>query len=147
MLRGNIIGTWGSWGSAADNVGMGRDKVVLQSGKERDAELPDTPTVFEMVEHAANPERTVAILTAWESLHAVGRPLAVPPGTPADRIQFLSDALYRALHDPELLAAANKGGRTIVYASADEMRQIVTDATEMPDDIRQLFVRAVKGEL
>lgn len=147
MLRGNIVGTWGSWGSAADNVGMGRDKVILQSGKERDAELQEVPTVFEMGEKTTNRERTMAILTAWESLHAVGRPLAVPPGTSPERVQYLSDALYKALHDPELLAVAQQSGRTIVYASAEEMRQIVTDATVMPDDIRQLFVSAIKGQL
>ena len=147
MLRGNIVGTWGSWGSAADNVDAGRDKVVLQSGTERAADLNDTPTVFEMGEKAINPERTMAILTAWESLHAVGRPMAVPPGTPPERVQFLSDALYKALHDPELLASAEKSGRTIVYASAEEMDQIVTDATVMPDDIRELFIKAIKGEL
>jgi tripartite-type tricarboxylate transporter receptor subunit TctC len=147
MLRGNIVGTWGSWGSALDNVGAGRDKVVLQSGKERAPDLADAPTVFEFVDRTENPDRTMAILTAWESLHAVGRPIAVPPGTPLERVQFLSEALYKALHDPELLAAAEKSGRTIVYASAEEMRQIVNDATVMPDDIRQLFVAAIKGEL
>jgi tripartite-type tricarboxylate transporter receptor subunit TctC len=147
MLRGNIVGTWGSWGSAADNVGLGRDKVILQSGTERATDLLDVPTVFEFVEQTTDPERTTAILTAWESLHAVGRPLAVPPGTPAERVQFLSKALHDALHDPELLAAAERSGRTIVYASAEEMKQIVTDATVMPDDIRQLFVGAIKGEL
>lgn len=147
MLRGNIAGTWGSWGSAADNVGAGRDIVVLQSGKERASDLADAPTVFEMGEKTENPERTMAILNAWESLHAVGRPMAVPPGTPPERVQFLRDALYKALHDPELLAAAEKSGRTIVYASGEEMQQIVSDATVLPDEIRQLFVRAIKGEL
>jgi tripartite-type tricarboxylate transporter receptor subunit TctC len=147
MLRGNIVGTWGSWGSAADNVDAGRDKVVLQSGTERAADLQDAPTVFEMVDQTRDPERTRAILTAWESLHAVGRPMAVPPGTPPERVRYLRDALYKALHDPELLAAAEKSGRTIVYATGEEMGQIVTDATVLPDEIRQLFVRAIKGEL
>lgn len=71
----------------------------------------------------------------------------MPPHTPAERVSFLSDALYNALHDPELLATAERSGRAIVYASADEMRQIVADATVMPDDIRRLFVSAIKGEL
>lgn len=147
MLRGNIVGTWGSWGSAADDVGAGRDKVILQSGRQRARDLVDTPTVFEMADKMQDRERTLAILNAWESLHAVGRPIAMPPDTPAERVSFLSDALYNALHDPELLATAERSGRAIVYASADEMRQIVADATVMPDDIRRLFVSAIKGEL
>ncbi len=147
MLRGDIIGTWGSWGSALDAVGTGRDTVVLQSGQQRIPELPDVPTTSELVDQTADPGRTRAILTAWANLHAVGRPIAAPPGTPPDRVEFLSEAFYNALHDPELLADAERSGRPISYASAEEMRQFVVDATVMPDEIKQLFVRAIKGEL
>lgn len=147
MLRGNIIGTWGSWGSALESVDEGRDKVILQSGRERMADLMDVPTAFEMAAQTADPKRATAILAAWEALHAVGRPIAAPPGTAAEKVLFLSDALDKALHDPELIEIASNSGRPINHASAEEMRQIVNDATNMPDDIRALFVRAIKGEL
>jgi tripartite-type tricarboxylate transporter receptor subunit TctC len=147
MLRGNIVGTWGSLGSAIDSVAQGRDKVVLQSGRERSPDLSDVPTVFEMAEKLDNPERAIAILKAWEALQAVGRPVAVPPGTDADRVQFLSAALDKALHDPELVDTAKRFNRPIHYATAEEMRQIVNDAMIMPDDIHDLFVRAINGEL
>lgn len=147
MLRGNIIGSWGSWGSALDAVDEGRNKIVLQSGTERMAGLEDVPTVFEMIDRTPDPDRTRAILTAWESLHAVGRPVAVPPGTAPERIQFLREAFEKALHDPELIAKAQQSGRLIRYASGEEMIELVDDATHMPEDIRQLFVRAVKGQL
>ena len=147
MLRGDIIGSWGSWGSALDAVDEGRHKIVLQSGLERMADLADVPTVFEMVAKTADPEYTRAILTAWESLHAVGRPVAVPPGTPPDRIQFLREAFEKALHDPELIAKAQESGRLIRYASGEEMTKLISDATHIPDDIKQFFVGAVKGEL
>ena len=147
MLRGDIIGSWGSWGSAQDAVDEGRHKIVLQSGVERMADLADVPTAFEMVEKTADPEYTRAILTAWESLHAVGRPVAVPPGTPPDRVQFLREAFAKALHDPELLAKAQASGRPISYASGEEMTKLVINATQLPDDIKQAFIGAVKGEL
>ncbi len=147
MLRGDIVGSWGSWGSALDAVDEGRHKVVLQSGMERMADLADVPTAFEMVEKTPDPERTRAILTAWDALHKVGRPVAVPPGTPPARIQFLREAFEKALHDPELIEKAKKSGRIFRYASGEEMRQLVNDATQMPDDIRQLIISAVRGEL
>ncbi len=100
-----------------------------------------------MAEKLDDPERAIAILMAWDSLHAVGRPVAAPPGTDADKVQFLSTALDNALNDPELLDMAKKFGRPINHASAEEMRQIVNDAMVMPDDIRDLFVRAIRGEL
>ena len=147
MLRGNIVGTWGSFGSALDSVDQGRDKVVLQTGKQRSPDLSDVPTAFEMTEKLDNPERAIAILRAWEALQAVGRPVAVPPGTDADKVQFLSEALDNALHDPELVDTAKRFNRPIHYATAEEMRQIVNDAMIMPDDIHELFVRAINGEL
>lgn len=147
MLRGNIVGSWGSWGSAIDAVDDGRHIVVLQSGTERNADLPDVPTVFEMIEKSSNQERTLAIVTAWESLNAVGRPVAAAPGTPAEKIQFLRAAFKKTMHDPELLKDLKQAGRAISYASGDEMSKLVESATAMPDDIEQLFVRAIKGEL
>ncbi len=147
MLRGNIVGTWGSWGSALDSVDQGRDKIILQSGRQRALDLSDVPTAFEMADKLDDPERAIAILMAWESLHAVGRPVAAPPGTDAVKVQFLSTALDNALNDPELLDMATKFGRPIDHVSAAEMRQIVNDAMVLPDDIRDVFVRAIRGEL
>jgi tripartite-type tricarboxylate transporter receptor subunit TctC len=147
MLRGNIVGTWGSWGSALESVDQGRDKIVLQSGDQRRAELPDVPTVFEMAQKLENPERAITILKAWEALQAVGRPVAAPPGTAADRVRFLSEALDKALNDPELLEIAESTGRPVNHVSAEEMRQLFDNAFVMPDDVRDLFARAIQGEL
>lgn len=147
MLRGNIVGTWGSWGSAAESVDQGRDKVVLQSGRQRAPDLADVPTVFELAETLENPERANAILLAWESMQAVGRPVAVPPGTDAEKVKFLSAALKSALNDPELLEIAQKTGRPINHVSAEEMREIVDGAMIMPADVHELFVQAIQGEL
>lgn len=147
MLRGNITGAWGSWGSAVDAVDDGRNVVILQSGTERDTELSDVPTVFEMADRSKDPARTRAILSAWESLNAVGRPVAAPPGTPADKIQVLRAAFQSAMHDPEYLADVRRAGRAVKYASGEEMRDIVLKATNLQEDLKQLFVRAITGEL
>ena len=147
MLRGNIVGTWGSWGSALEAVDQGRDKIVLQSGKQRAPDLQDVPTAYEMAVKTQDPVRAKAILDAWEALHAVGRPVAAPPGTDAERVRFLSDALSRALADPQLRAFAADNGRPINPATGEEMGRIVSGSMQMPEDIRELFVRAIQGEL
>lgn len=147
MLRGNITGAWGSWGSAIDAVDDGRNVVILQSGTERHPELSDVPTVFEMADRSADPARTAAILSAWESLNAVGRPVAAPPGTPEERIRVLRSAFRSAMHDPDFLSDVNRAGRAVKYATGEEMRDIVRSATSLQPDIRQLFVKAITGEL
>ncbi|MGH8221459.1 MAG: Bug family tripartite tricarboxylate transporter substrate binding protein [Woeseiaceae bacterium] len=147
MLRGNISGTWGSWGSAVDAVDVGQHKVLLQSGRSRLPELADVPTTFELADTAETPARTRKILSAWELLHEVGRPLAAPPGTPPERLEFLREAFAKAMQDPELLAIASRTHRPLDYATADEMKRVIVDAVDMPDDIEPIFVHAVKGEL
>ena len=147
MLRGNIAGTWGSWGSAVDAVDDGRHKVLLQSGRKRLPELPDVPTAFELAETAKNPARAREILSAWELLHDVGRPLAAPPGTPPERLEFLREAFAKAMQDPELLEITSRTRRPLDYASAVEMKRVIVDAVNLPDEIEPIFVRAVTGEL
>jgi len=147
MLRGNIIGGWGSFGSAEDGVDSGFEIVVLQSGRDRIPKLPDVPTVFEFINRTDNPARAEAILTAWDSLIEVGRSVAVPPETPAHRVDFLQEAFRRALQDPDLIETAERGGRPIDYESGDRIAEITRFALNMPADIKELFVQAIKGQL
>jgi tripartite-type tricarboxylate transporter receptor subunit TctC len=147
MLRGNIIGGWGSFGSAEDGVDSGYEVVVLQSGRDRIAKLPDVPTVFEFINKTSDPARAEQILSAWDALIEVGRSVAVPPETPANRVDFLQEAFRRALADPELLETAERGGRPIDYESGDRIGEITRNAINMPEDIKQLFIRAIKGQI
>ena len=62
-------------------------------------------------------------------------------------MKFLSDAFDSALNDPELLEIAQNSGRPINHASGEEMSRIVIESMAMPDDIRELFVGAVQGEI
>jgi tripartite-type tricarboxylate transporter receptor subunit TctC len=147
MMRGNLVGAWGPWGSAKHGVSSGSEKVVLQSGRERIKDLPNTPTVFELIDKTNNPNRTRKILSAWDSLNSVGSPVATTPGTPLDRLQFLRNGFNKAMHDPEFLKAAERADRPIHYASGSEIIEIISNATSMEENIEKLFIRAIRGEL
>jgi tripartite-type tricarboxylate transporter receptor subunit TctC len=147
MLRGNIAGTWGSWGSAQSAVNSGLERVILQSGRVRNKDLSNVPTTFEYIKLTNNPQRTREILTSWDALNSVGRPIATTPGTPADRVQFLRNAFRLAMHDPELLEMTEKRDRPVHYASGEEMMNIINDATRMNDEMEQLFIKVIRGEL
>jgi tripartite-type tricarboxylate transporter receptor subunit TctC len=147
MLRGNISGTWGSWGSAQEGVESGIEFIVVQSGRERHPDLMDVPTVFEYLDQTSDPAHTTAVLSAWDALIEVGRSVAMPPGTPADRVAFLREVFNKALHDPELVANSQKSGRPIDYATGEDVTRITIAATQMPPDIEALFIKAIRGEL
>ena len=125
----------------------GSDKVVLQSGRERIKELSNAPTVFELIDKTNNPQRTRDILMAWDSLISVGRPVATTPGAPIDKVQFLRNAFTQAMHDPGFLQVIEKADRPVHYASSEEMLNIIRDATDMDEEIEQLFIRAIRGDL
>lgn len=147
MLRGNIFGTWGSYGSAEDGTDSGAESIILQSGTERDPKLPDVPTVFDYAQKAKDPVRAKAILTAWSALIAVGRSIAAPPDLPADKLEFLRKAFYDTMHDPEFVAHVEQTGRPLGYLDGEAISKVTTDATLMSPEIRDLFVKIIRGEL
>jgi tripartite-type tricarboxylate transporter receptor subunit TctC len=147
MLRGDIDGTWGSWGSARDGVNSNLEKVVLQSGKKRAKDLADVPTVFDILNETTGQDGVRAMLQAWDALAAVGRPLAVPPGISPIRLRFLRNAVRQASQDPDLLKKAEDSGRPLQYASTEELGDIIREATMMDEQIKQLFIQIFRGEI
>jgi tripartite-type tricarboxylate transporter receptor subunit TctC len=147
MKRGDVAGMWGSWGSARKSVKSGDNQIVMQSGKKRHKDLPDVPTIRELAAKLPNVDKAMKIIVGWEALSEVGRPIAGPPGIPADRLAFLRDAFAKAAADEEFLGKAKKAKRAVDYASGPEMEQLTKDATDLPDDVRKMFVSAIRGEL
>lgn len=147
MLRGDVHAMWGSLGSALDGIESGDHKVILHAEKEDRPELGGAPSIYEVAETVENPERAMKILTSWEALNAVGRPVAAPPGIPEDRLAFLREAFSQSMNDPEFRATMEEAGRDLLYASGEEMGEIAKNATELEPDIEALFVRAIRGEI
>ena len=147
LLRGNIDGAWGSYGSAEDGVEAGLERIILQSGRQRSKDIPDVPAIFEFIDRTEDPVRTEKILSAWDALISVGRPVATAPGTQENRVAFLRAVFAKAMNDPEFIQRAAQAGREINFASSDEMMEIIIGATQMDPDIEALFTRAVRGEL
>ncbi len=147
MLRGDVDAMWGSLGSALKGIESGDHKVILHAEKEDRPELAGAPSIYDVAQQTENPERSLKILRSWEALNAVGRPVAGPPGIPEDRLAFLQDAFMKAVNDPEFVATAAESGRDLLPATGAEMSEIAKAATELEDDIKALFVRAIRGEI
>jgi hypothetical protein len=70
---------------------------------------------------------------------AAGRPFAVSPGVPADRVKILQEAFRKALEDPELFAEAAKGDRPIDFMPPDELAALYAEILAAPDDVIAKF--------
>ena len=120
IIRGEVQGTAGSFGSIAEQAESEGLKVVGLLGK-----VPSRPDLEQLAKlYARQPE-----CQHWLSrsrLLAAGRPFATTPNVPADRVKILQDAFARALSDPELLAEAKKADRPIDYMPAKELAALYT---------------------
>ena len=144
MLRGDLDGTWGSYGSRLSLVEAGEQFIILQSGPKRVPQMPDIPTWSEF----ATSEKDRQILSTLHAMHEVGRPIAGPPGIPKERLEFLRKVFYKTMHDPGFIKSAKKAKRELNYLSGEEMKKLATRLLQAPTkDIKQLFIRAIQGDI
>ena len=142
ILRGEVEGAWGSLASNTELVANGDIFLVLQSGKERNQLIPDIPTWFEY----STSEESTAILSVYDSMHAVGRSIAVAPGVPAERLEFLRDAFYKSLQEPGFIEDMEKLGSEVLYLAGDELKDLFKVVFDMPEDTKEFIIKANQGE-
>ncbi|MGB3406246.1 MAG: tripartite tricarboxylate transporter substrate-binding protein [Jannaschia sp.] len=147
MLRGDVQTMWGSLGSALSGIEDGDLIIILHGEKNPKGMLVGVPSIYDIASGMDDGERRVKILESWEALSAVGRPVAAPPGVPEDRLAFLRAAFEEAMNDPEFVANAAETERDLSFATGPEMEGIAKAATELDDDIQEMFVRAIRGEI
>ena len=136
MHRGEVNGTCGMFASSVkaqfmDDVKNGRLKLVIQMGSKTSDEFGKIPSVFDY----AKTDEDRAVLDVHFKQLLLGRPLAAPPGTPADRLQALRDALVATMKDPEFLADADKMGLDIDPASPEEVVDVLKRFASFPPEV------------
>ena len=73
---------------------------MFQSGSKRDARLPNTPTIFEIMDkYKTSGRRAAGLATVSLGADDMGRPMFGPPGMPADRLKILRDAFAKTMAD------------------------------------------------
>jgi tripartite-type tricarboxylate transporter receptor subunit TctC len=74
----------------------------------------------------------------------IGRPYAVPPGTPADAVRILREGFEKAVKDPELQKEAGKGGMPLGYMSGEETGNAFATILDQPANVVQELVKYIK---
>jgi len=109
MERGELTGACGITTSTyravlSQPAKEGKVLLVAQAGSQKDPMYPDVPNILDQ---AKTPEIRQALEFLFVPL-GLGRPLAVAPGVPQDRVEILRKAVAETLHDPEFLEDAKK---------------------------------------
>jgi tripartite-type tricarboxylate transporter receptor subunit TctC len=108
---------------------------IIQTGKKRDAKLPETPTLWELMDRYKTPEPSRRLATLMLASGQLGRPMMGTPGIPADRIKILRDAFNATMKDPEFLADIDKRQFDLDPVPGEELEKTVKEVMSQPPDI------------
>jgi len=136
MQRGEVHGTCGMFASSVkaqflNEVKDGRMTLFIQMGSKRSSEFGKIPSVFDY----AKTDEDRAILQFHFGQLLLGRPLAGPPGIPADRLAALRSALVATMKDSQFLAEANKAGLDIDPVPPDDVHKLLKQFAAFSPDI------------
>jgi tripartite-type tricarboxylate transporter receptor subunit TctC len=142
--RGEVQGIvdW-SWSSVKamrpDWLRDGKARVLMQVGMHKEPELPDVPFATDFIADAA--ARQVIELQFAQKIAA--RPLAAPPGVPADRVTALRAAFAAMARDPEFLADAQRSKLEVAPVAADDVDKVVALIASAPAEIAERYAKIV----
>ena len=106
--------------------------VLIQTGMEKEHELPHAPLLLDLVKGDPQKEPVARFLSTTVALN---RTLAAPPGLPAERVAILRKAIEETIRDPEFLAEAEKTGSEIRPMSGEETSSAVRQVLATPKDV------------
>lgn len=108
----------------------GDDKMIpfLLQGESQDPEVRNLPKYTDFIKDKEN----LDAFKAWMGQYLFFRPFALPPNTPADRVNILRTAFKKTLKDPEFLALAKKTKLDIRYVSAEKIDKYIKETLATP---------------
>jgi tripartite-type tricarboxylate transporter receptor subunit TctC len=110
-------------------------RVLLQTNRKRDSRLADVPTIYELMDQYKTPEAGRRLTRVILVAPTLGRPIAVTPGIPPDRLKLLREAYVKTLKDPELIAETKKQRWEIDPLTGEEMEQLAKEVVVQPKEV------------
>jgi tripartite-type tricarboxylate transporter receptor subunit TctC len=132
MEQGEVEGaagdTWFSGqGNTYDWYKAGKIRVLVQIGNR----TPDLPNVPLLVDLAGNSDDK-SLLELFSAPYTIGKPTAVGPKVPAERVAALRAAYGATMQDPGFLADAKKLGVEVAPVSGEELAGLMSRLMNLP---------------
>ena len=134
--RGEVDGMCGwSWGSVikmrGNDVKSGKIFPVLQMALKKHDALPNIPLITDI----ARNESQLKQMELLFSRQTIGRPFALPPKVPADRVKAIRAAFAKTMQDPDFVAQAKKTRTEIQWESGDKVQELIERVLRTPKEI------------
>jgi tripartite-type tricarboxylate transporter receptor subunit TctC len=120
-------------------------RFLVQTGDKRNHRLPDTPTIWELMEQEKAAEVKKRLARVVLGPGAFGRPILATPAIPAERVKILRDAYTKMLKDPEFVAEANKRQWELNPVSGEKLEALAKEVIHQSPDIVERM-KKVLGE-
>lgn len=116
-------------------IKSGYVRVLMQTGKKRDPRLPDTPTIYELMDEFKTSEPARRLATILLAVAQFGRPYVASPGLPPERAKMLHYAFARATSDPEFVAEAKRRQLELNPIYGDELNTLAQEVIDQPAEV------------
>lgn len=108
---------------------------IFQTGKTRDARLPQTPTVFEIMDKYKATQSSRGLATVLLGADGMGRPMFGPPGLPADLLKTLRDAYVKTMADEQFRAEVKKRNYEFDPVAGEDLQSLSKELTSQPPEV------------
>jgi len=109
----------------------GRINILFQAALQSDLRLPNVPVGTDLARSQGDRE----VLQLFFARAATGRPLALGPGVPGERVAILREAFIDTLADPRFLEDARTQGMSVNLITGEELSDIIGEAYQAPPDV------------
>jgi tripartite-type tricarboxylate transporter receptor subunit TctC len=110
-------------------------RVLFQTGAKRDSRLKDVPTIYELMDKYKTPENIRRVAKIVLASGDFGRPIVTSPGVPAERVKILRDAFEKSIHDPVLVAEAEKRQLELDPGTGPELESLAKEVMAASPDV------------
>jgi tripartite-type tricarboxylate transporter receptor subunit TctC len=132
MERGEVEGVTGSWSSMkTQRPKWIKDKLVrmiVQVARTKQPDLPDVPLIMEFVKT----DEGRAMWNVMLRMAEVGRPVAAPPGIPAEAAKILETAFEATIKDEGFIAEMVRTGREVTPENGAAMQRALAEVSKQP---------------
>jgi tripartite-type tricarboxylate transporter receptor subunit TctC len=113
----------------------GFSRELVQGGRSRIEKLPNTPTVFELMDKYKTPEQARRLATALLASGEFHRPYLAPPNMRPEHVKILREAFNRTMKDPEFLAETKKKRLDMDPTTGEEVEALAKEVMSQPKDV------------
>jgi tripartite-type tricarboxylate transporter receptor subunit TctC len=138
-VEGDAGDTWFSGqGNTYDWFKAGKIRVLVLIGN-RTPDLPDVPLLVDLAPNADDK----ALLELFSAPYTIGKPTAVGPKVPAERVAVLRAAYSATMKDPAFLADARKLGVEVAPVAGEELARLMAKLMNLPPALIERAKQAI----